>query len=365
MKPDEIAEELISYETVSPVEDQRPLEFIQGLLTKAGIDSQIVDIDGVKNLTAGFGTEKVCFNGHIDVVKPGEGWSSDPFNPVRKNGRIYGRGATDMKSELAAQISAFMDLHSKGFEGASLMVVGDEEKGGLRGTKPLVERKLQEGEEPDFAIVGEPTDMNVQVGMRGIAWIDVILHGDEYHAARPEAGESAVEHLPEVLERLKKLEISRDNGSKLPPPTAEITETRFKASGVYNSAPSEIKIGMDVRYDGSATAEGIMRLIEDDLEEIGCDYEVKIHRHHGKPFELEDENLKRSAKKALKQVTGSEPRLITEGGGSDGRFFAEKGIPFVEIGLNQDNVHKANESCSVSRIRELHKAYVKICRNTS
>jgi len=369
MKVEKIAEELITYQTVSPVNDSEVFEFMKGILEEHGVNAEIKEIDGVYNLVAetGSGGTPVCLNGHVDVVEPEGEWSiTDPFDPVVKNGKLYGRGATDMKGEVAAQLKAFLDIHqdSEFNDRTVLMLVGDEEVGGFNGSKPLVEEYYEKDEGFDYAVVGEPTDLNVQVGTRGVLWLNVILEGEGVHASRAEMAEmNVMRELPEALERIQELELNYQNEGDLPDPSKEVTT--IDSTETYNSVPGQITIGMDIRYLPSQSIEEIVEDIEDELSGLDCGVKVEVEQDHGGAFELEDDMFRSTARNVLEKVIGREPEQITEGGASDGRFFAEKNTPFIELGLNQESVHGENEYCKIDNMRQLREGYYKIVKNLS
>ncbi len=365
MKTEDVAEELMSYETVSPVENPEIFQFLKGVLEQEGITAEIHEIDGVYNLTAKTGDsgKHICLNGHLDVVEPEGQWSiTEPFDPLIEDGKLYGRGATDMKATLAAQVKAFIDLHQDSeFNGQlTLMAAGDEEIGGHRGTKYLVENMYPENEF-DYALVGEATDLDIQVGTRGVLWLNVTLRGEGIHASRAHLAKiNVMEALPDALDRLNELDLSYSNRGSLPEPSSEVT--KVETTKTYNSVPGELEIGMDIRYLPSQSINEIVREVEEALEGIECGYEVEIEQDHGGAFELEDEKFREVTSSVLNAVRGQEPKQITDGGASDGRFFAENGTPFIELGTNQKSVHGENEYCKVENLRKLRKAFYEISK---
>ncbi|MDY6771157.1 MAG: M20/M25/M40 family metallo-hydrolase [Candidatus Nanohaloarchaea archaeon] len=351
----ELAQELMKFDTTSPVTDPDIMEFLERFLQVEGIDTEIRDIDGVKNLvaTTGSGDTSICFNGHLDVVPPESGWEvTEPFEPVVKDGRLYGRGAADMKAAAAAQVMAFTDLHDNpSFEGElTLMLAGDEEQGGFKGTKPMVEDMPSF----DYAVVGEPTDLNIQVGTRGVFWLTVFLEGEPAHAARPEAGTNVLERVPEIIKKLQKLEMEYEPDAKLPDPS--FTVTGVETDMTQNSIPGEALIQVDARYLPSQNPASIVKRVRDLLTDNGVDARVEVIDHGG-AFKLDDDRFQRIATEVLTEVRGEEPRHITEGGASDGRFFAARGTPFIELGVNQEPGHTTDEYCSVESVSQLREAY--------
>lgn len=361
----ELAKRLIAHDTVSPVQDTEALEFLEELLAGHGIGAEIVDIGGVKNLvaTTGTGGPRICLNGHIDVVEPGRGWTvTGPFHPVEEDGRLYGRGAADMKAALAAQIRAFIDLHQDpDFDGmVTLMVVGDEERGGHHGTMQLLERM-----DPfEYAIIGEPTDLDLQVGVRGIFWANVYLRGTSHHAARPGAADNVMHQVPDAIRALEEMELTHDGVGPFPEPTSPMTEV--ETSGPRNSLPGAVRIGMDIRHLPSQDADTIGADIRAALDAVepGLDYELEL-MDMGDPFLLEDDGFRQAALAAIEEATDHRPEEVTVGGSSDGRFFADKGTPFIELGVEQHPGHRVDESCSIEQVRQLRTIYADIARRLS
>ncbi len=359
----ELARELLKFDTVSPVTDPDVMEFLERFLQVEGIEPEVREIGNVKNLIArtGDGGTSVCLNGHLDVVQPGKDWTvTDPFEPVVEDGRLYGRGAADMKAAVAAQVMAFVDLHNNNdFDGeVTLMLVGDEEKGGFNGTKPLV----QEMEPFDYAVIGEPTDLNVQVGTRGVLWVNVFIEGESAHASRPGVADNVMEDVPAVIRELQELEMEHEPDDVLPDPS--FTVTGVETDMTQNSIPAEALVQADVRYLPGQDPAYIVARVEEILEDRGVDARVESVDHGG-AFTLEDERFRETATEVLTDVRGDEPDHITEGGASDGRFFAERGTPFIELGVNQEPGHMADEYCSVESISTLREAYAGIVERLS
>ena len=360
MKVEELAEKLMSYRTVSPVTDPDVFIFIKGILEKRGIEAEVVESNGVYNLVAetGDGDTVICFNGHLDVVEPEGEWEvTEPFEPRVQDGRLYGRGAADMKGAFAAQMKAFMELHQDpDFEGrAVLMAVGDEEVGGFNGTAALLEDYMNETDF-DYAVVGEATDLDIQVGTRGVLWVDVELEGDGIHATRSGLAERNIpDELPEVLERLEELEMSHEEPSILPEPSSEVT--LVETTDTYNSIPGSATIGMDIRYLPGQKPDQIIEDIRNCLDGVKLDFDVSVNTDHGGDFRLEDEEFREISTEVVKKVTGDEPEHITEGGASDGRFFAAHGTPFIELGTVQETVHGEDENCRLNNLKDLLEMY--------
>jgi succinyl-diaminopimelate desuccinylase len=361
----ELTEKLMEFKTVTPVENPAIFEFIQTYLGQHGIESEIHDINGVKNLTAetGDGETEICFNGHVDVVPPGEGWTvSEPFEPREMNGRLYGRGAADMKAGVAALVNAFIDLHEDDeFQGrCTLMIVGDEELGSENGSEPLVAAYMNNGHDFDYAVIGEPTDLNIQVGTRGAAWFNIYLKGEEMHAARAHLAHNVVNDLSDVINALNNLEMDYTNDTLLQDPNSEVTA--IETNKTYNSIPSVIELGMDFRYVPGQSINDLRKEIDRALDQFDVEYDIELEIDHGGAYVLEDDEFKQVSVEEVEKVRGVKPDTITEGGGSDGRFFSEHGTPFIELGVNQEPVHQIDEYCKVENIEKLRVAYRNIAK---
>ena len=354
--PVELAEKLIETETVTPVEDPGLYQRIASLLRSHGIEPEIQEYSDVQNLKASFGSgTSICFNGHLDVVEPeGEWEKTQPFKAFQDTEYIYGRGASDMKGGLAAEIAAFIELKQEGFPGKlTLMIGGDEELGGRHGTAEMVNGY-------DYAVIGEPTDLNVQVGTRGVLWLDVTLYGQGIHASRASQAELKVtEELPDAVDRLENIEFDQSD-DKLPDPGLEVT--KIETTSTYNSVPGKVEIGLDIRYLPGMEEEEIKEKVRESLAGIEASYEVKTRVNHGGAYKLQDEKLRQASLKALESV-GAEPVETTEGGASDGRHFARNGTPFVEIGPEKDTAHSEDERARKESIKKLKKAYKKLARD--
>lgn len=367
MKVEQLAKELMKFETVSPIKDEQIFDFLRGYLENEGINPRLVTNGDVKNLVAETGNpngKRICLNGHLDVVKPEGEWKvTEPFEPIIKDGKLYGRGAADMKAAFAAQIKAFIDLHKEDeFEGhVTLMAVGDEEVGGFNGSKPITEQYYKENKGFDYAIVGEATDLDIQVGTRGVLWLDIYLNGDNIHATRSHLAEkNTIRELPKALSKLENLKMTFKNQGSLPNPTSEVTNV--VTGETYNSIPGNVKIGMDIRYLPSQNVETIIKDVDNALNGLNCDYNIEVNNDHGGAFELEDEEFRKISSKVLKDLRGLKPEQITAGGASDGRFFSAHGTPFIELGVNQENVHSKDENCKVENLEKLRKAYYRISK---
>lgn len=350
----ELAEQLIKTETETPIENEEKFKTITRLLEEHGIEYNIHEFEGVKSLTAtvGSGNPHICFNGHMDVVPAGDNWKkTGAYEPKEIDGKLYGRGSSDMKGGLAAKIVAFLRLHeSDNFNGKlTLMVPGDEEQGGRRGTEQL----LQENDNYDYTLIAEPTDMKLQVGFRGKCHLDVILKGESCHASRPHLAENVLEKkLQEAIEALSNLEWEEDD-TDIPETTSVVTQV--ETYNPQNSVPEKVRIGMDIRFDTAQNRETIKRKVEQAMPDH-LEYEVVID--HVKPCVMvEDKDFTSAVDEATEEVVGKKPVHTTEGGSSDGAHFSRHDIPSLEIGPIQEPIHAPDEYCHIEDLQNLEEIF--------
>jgi succinyl-diaminopimelate desuccinylase len=323
------------------------VELVLDYLKGTEFDYEVVDISGVKNLLLWKGKPKFIMNAHYDVVPPGNGWETDPFTPVIKEDFLYGRGASDDKGPLAVLIEAFKHLNN-----VMLMVVGDEEKGGYRGTGALINRV-----EGKYALVAEPVSNQrfgdaIRKGRRGVLWLEIKIQGKGGHASR-------VKELLNPYHALQEL-INFTNYSF--PKHPEMMETTVAITSVSpgianNVVPSEISVRMDVRYNWATKPENLKKMLRDILSSWG--YEVEVRELlNAEPFLNQDKAYENLVKKVLSKY--GEVELNTKGGSSDARFFSKKGIPVLEIGPTPRNIHAPNEHVSLTELKQMVQAVVEI-----
>jgi succinyl-diaminopimelate desuccinylase len=361
MSLEELTRELIRVETVSPVEDGEKFRVIKKFLSERGLEYEIKTSEGVKSLVArrGQGRPHICLCGHLDVVPVDKGWEkTDPYTPKVEDGKLYGRGASDMKSGLAAQMRIFHELgESEDFEGSlTLMVPGDEELGGWNGATSL----LEEYSDYDLALIAEPTDMKIQKGFRGKIHLNVYLKGEGTHASRPHLVENVLEDLPATIEELSSLKWP-DDSTDLPETTSVIT--KIESGNPQNSIPSRVRIGMDIRNDTATDySEAERRIIE--ALPSGLDFEVQLD--HRKPeVMVEDREILEALIEAYEDVKDRSPVITTEGGSSDGAHFSTHGVPSVEIGPQQGPIHGPDEYCELEDVRDMKEIMKDACMRLS
>ena len=318
----------------------------------------------------GRGAPVFCFAGHTDVVPTGplEEWQTDPFVPTVSDGVLYGRGAADMKSGLAAMITAteeFVRQYPDHRGSIAFLITSDEEGPSVDGTKRVVEVLKARGERIDWCIVGEPSSESeigdtVKIGRRGSLSGRLTVHGIQGHVAYPQLAENPVHTLAPALAELT----SRlwDEGNEHFEPTTFQVSNLNAGTGAPNVIPGELKARFNLRYSPVQTVASLKETVEGILRKHGVKYTLEWYVS-GEPFYTPPGPLSDAVVAAVKEVTGKPPRLSTSGGTSDGRFIAPMGAQVVELGVVNKTIHKVNENVRISEIDALHRMYFNVLRN--
>lgn len=374
--PLEIAKELIRCPSVTP-EDGGALAVLEHYLAPLGFTCERMRFSAegtpdVDNLYARYGTGSphFCFAGHTDVVPVGDeaAWTTDPFAAQVKDGRLYGRGAADMKSAVASFTAAAERLVRDGFQGSiSLLITGDEEGPGVNGTVKMLETLAARGETIDHCLVGEPTSVEklgdmVKVGRRGSinGWLTV--HGTQGHVAYPHLADNPLPRLLEMLRRLD-TQVLDEGTDHFQPSNLEIT-TIDVGNTATNVIPGVARAVVNIRFNDRHTGSGLdswMRKVLDAVtEEMGGRYEFTT-KISGEAFMTEPGDFSALISRAVEKVTGITPELSTTGGTSDARFIRAY-APVIEFGLPNATMHKADENAGVDDITRLADIYEEILR---
>ncbi|MDZ4382653.1 MAG: succinyl-diaminopimelate desuccinylase [Parvibaculum sp.] len=374
--PLEIARELIRCPSVTP-EDAGALAVLEKWLRPLGFtcermrfsDDGTPDID---NLYARFGTgaPHFCFAGHTDVVPVGDeaAWTTDPFGAEVRQGRLYGRGAADMKSAVASFVAAAQRLVAEGFQGSiGLLITGDEEGPSVNGTAKMLERLASRGEKIDHCLVGEPTCVDrlgdmVKVGRRGSinGWLTV--SGTQGHVAYPHLADNPLPRLLEMLRRLD-AQVLDEGTDHFQPSNLEIT-TVDVGNTATNVIPGVARAVVNIRFNDRHTGAGLdlwmRRVLDAVTQEMGGRYEFTT-KISGEAFMTEPGDFSALVAGAIEKVTGIAPELSTTGGTSDARFIRAY-APVIEFGLPNATMHKADENAGVTDIARLADIYEAILR---
>ncbi|MDQ7041946.1 MAG: succinyl-diaminopimelate desuccinylase [Sulfurimonas sp.] len=334
------------------------LEFIEEYLD--GFDAVRVDVKDVKNLfiykkfSEG---EHLCFAGHVDVVPAGSNWDTNPYEAVEKDGFIYGRGAQDMKSGLAAFTQAVKE--TKEFKGTlSLLLTSDEEGEALNGTVKLLEFLENNNLLPDACVVAEPTCSKefgdaIKVGRRGSINGYLTLKGKQGHAAYPEKAINPIHNISKVLGNMAGVDL--DNGDEFFAPSKFVITDIRSGMQVTNVTPNELQMMFNVRNNTKTTQKEVRMFVEEHLE--GLDYELRLTQG-SYPFRTDtNTKLVRYIDSAIESVTGIRPEHSTAGGTSDARFIAPLGVAVIEFGVKNDSIHSVNERTTRHEVEDLCKVF--------
>ncbi len=361
----ELTQQLIARRSVTP-EDGGCQQLVAERLVPLGFRAEPIERSGTTNLWLRRGENRptVVFAGHTDVVPPGprEQWATDPFAPAIRDGVLYGRGASDMKSSIAAfTVAAEEFVRARPSHGGSiaLLLTSDEEGPATDGTIAVVERLTARDEAIDYCIVGEPTSVEhlgdmIKNGRRGSLSGRLLVHGIQGHVAYPHLARNPVHLAAPALADLA-AEIWDQGNAHFPPTTFQISNVRA-GTGALNVIPGTCEIEFNLRFAPVSTAQSLMQRIEDILRRHRLDYEV-TWTVGAQPFLTEPGQLSEALAKAIAETTGRPTQLSTTGGTSDGRFIATICPQVIEFGPTNATIHKVNECIRVADLEPLKDIY--------
>ena len=369
----QLAKELIKFPSITPV-DAGVMKFLEKKLKKLGFKTKIIEFKEknfkpVKNLYAKIGNKEpnFCYAGHLDVVPPGNlnDWVVNPFKPTIKQGHLIGRGANDMKSSIAAFVSAvsiFLNKNHKFNGSISLLITGDEEGDAINGTKKVVDYLKKKKEKISFCLVGEPTNPNklgemIKIGRRGSLTGKLIIDGIQGHVAYPQRANNPSTTIVEILDELKNIKF--DSGTKdFQPTNLEVTRININNSA-DNVIPGSAEATFNIRFNNKHSSSSIKKRINKILKKISKKNKSKFkieYRVSGEAFLTKPNNITFMIQNIIKKITKIKPKLSTTGGTSDARFI-RKISPCLEFGLVGKNMHKVNESVALKDLKNLSKIY--------
>tara|TARA_B100000902_G_scaffold15020_1_gene18130 strand:+ start:818 stop:1975 length:1158 start_codon:yes stop_codon:yes gene_type:complete len=374
-----LAKELISYPSITPI-DAGVMKFLENKLKKLGFKTKIIEFKQkkfkpVKNLYAKLGNSEpnFCYAGHVDVVPPGNinDWTINPFKPSIKNGHLIGRGANDMKSSIAAFVSAVSIYLSKKkkFNGSiSLLITGDEEGDAVNGTKKVVDYLKKKKEKINFCIVGEPTNPNklgemIKIGRRGSLTGKITIKGIQGHVAYPDRANNPSTTIVKILNELKNIKF--DKGTKnFQPTNLEVTNININ-NKVDNVIPQIAEANFNIRFNNKHSSKSIQKKLNKIFKRISKKNKSKYkieYRVSGEAFLTKPNSTTYMIKDIIKKITKINPKLSTTGGTSDARFI-KKISPCLEFGLVGKTMHKIDEAVSLKDLKNLTKIYHNILQN--
>src|SRR6266850_6676068 len=366
-----LAKELIARKSITP-EDGGCQQVIAARLERSGFRNEHMRFGEVSNLWTRRGTRPplVCFAGHTDVVPTGplDEWHSDPFVPTLRDGRLYGRGAADMKSSLAAFVCATeMFLREKPNHSGSIafLLTSDEEGPSVDGTARIVERMKKHGETIDYCVVGEPTSVSelgdmIKNGRRGSLSGRLTVRGVQAHIAYPQLGSNPIHLLAPALAELAAMQWDRGNAHFQP--TSWQCSNIHAGTGAGNVIPGSLTLDFNFRYSTASSEASLKQRLEGVLKKHGVDYALDWLPGGGKPFVTQRGRLVEVVSQAIRSHTGRLPELSTTGGTSDARFIAEICSEVVEFGPVNASIDKLNEHIELAALEKLPRIYLDVLR---
>jgi succinyl-diaminopimelate desuccinylase len=363
----ELTMELIRRKSVTP-DDAGCQELLAARLASAGFAVERMRFGDVDNLWAihrGGEGPVACFAGHTDVVPPGprEKWRSDPFEPAVRDGLLYGRGAADMKSGIAAMTTAAAAFVASrtAYPGAiAFVVTSDEEGPSVDGTRRVVEALRQRGQRIDYCVVAEPSSQErfgdtVRIGRRGSLSGRLSVQGIQGHVAYPDRARNPIHA---VLPALVELAGRRwDEGDAHFPPTSFQVSNLNSGTGATNVIPGELNAQFNLRWSPVQSLDALKQAVAEVLTRHRLEYAIDW-LEASMPYYTAPGRLSGVMAGAVESVASIRPDLSTGGGTSDGRFFGALGAEVVEFGLLNQSIHKVDECCAVADLDRLHRVFV-------
>jgi succinyl-diaminopimelate desuccinylase len=366
-----LAEELIALSSVSP-EDNGCQRRITSVLQPLGFDCEPMPSSDVSNLWARRGSAKplLVFAGHTDVVPTGplDAWTSHPFQPTQRDGKLYGRGAADMKTSVAAMLVAveeFIAEHPDHKGSIGFLITSDEEGPATDGTVFVCEQLKARGEQPDYCVIGEPTSVDrlgdmIKNGRRGTLSGRLTVKGVQGHIAYPHLAKNPIHLVTPALAELVATQWDLGNNYYLP--TSWQISNIHGGTGASNIIPSEVVIDFNFRFSTASTPESLQQRVRAALDRHGVDYELKW-TIGGLPFLTPRGELSTALSAAIRAETGIETELSTSGGTSDGRFIAQICPQVIEFGPPNASIHKIDEHIELVCIDPLKNIYRRTLEN--
>lgn len=371
-----LAEQLISRPSVTP-EDGGCTALINTHLEVLGFQCEVIDLGPdhfrVRNLWAkrsGTSGQTLAFAGHVDVVPTGplQQWSSDPFTPTHRDGKLFGRGASDMKTSLAAMVVATQEFYQECPHpalGIAFLLTSDEEGPALDGTVRICEILHERKETPDYCIVGEPTSVKqtgdmIKNGRRGSLSGKLVVKGIQGHIAYPQLADNPVHRAAPALAELASM--VWDEGNEFFPPTSWQISNVQAGTGATNVIPGEMIIDFNFRFSTESSETRLKKRLTDVLLKHNLKFDIHWTLG-GLPFLTTPGTLVKAVQEAIQTVTGLKTELSTTGGTSDGRFIAQTCPQVIELGPPNATIHKIDEHVALADIEPLKNIYKSVLLN--
>jgi len=366
----ELSSALIARASVTP-DDKGCQQLLAERLEKIGFVIEKLRFGDVDNLWARRGTSAplFAFAGHTDVVPTGPlaDWDSDPFEPTIRDGYLFGRGAADMKSSIAAMLTAcerFVAEHDNHTGSIAFLITSDEEGPSVNGTVKVVEQLEARGEKINWCLVGEPSSQEqtgdtIKNGRRGSLCGVLTIKGQQGHVAYPQLADNPIHRAAPALSELTGIEWDQGNAF-FPPTTFQISNIKA-GTGAENVIPGSIELSFNLRFSTESTADSLKSRVTAILDSHQLDYDIQW-RLSGQPFLTPAGELVDAARKAIQSHVGITTVLSTSGGTSDGRFIAPTGAQVVELGPVNATIHQTNECVNIAELDKLSDIYEEILK---
>ncbi len=366
----ELTKQLISLDSVTP-DDKGCQQLLSDHLEPLGFNTEHLDFGEVQNiwLRRGDKAPLFCFAGHTDVVPTGPeaDWDSHPFEPEIRDGMLYGRGAADMKSGVAAMtiaVERFIKNYPDHNGSIAFLITSDEEGPATNGTVKVIETLETRNEKIDWCLVGEPSSTTtlgdvIKNGRRGSLGCTLTIKGKQGHVAYPHLANNPIHLVVPMLTELTQMQW--DQGNEFFPPTTFQVSNLNSGTGATNVIPGEAKIIFNFRFSTEVTADHLKERVEELIKKHNLDYTLDWNLS-GQPFLTAEGKLVAAAVNAIEKVTGTRTELSTAGGTSDGRFIAPTGAQVLELGPVNATIHQINECVKVSDLELLDKVYYEILK---
>ena len=361
----ELAKALIRRKSITPA-DEGCQQLIIDRLVPLGFKAEVLQFGDVTNLWIRHGSARplVVLAGHTDVVPPGprEKWHSDPFEPTIRDGKLYGRGAADMKTSIAAFVTAaerFVAAHPAHPGSIGLLITSDEEGPSVDGTVRVVEAFKARGEAMDYCIVGEPSSTErfgdtIRNGRRGTLTGRLVVNGVQGHVAYPHRVKNPVHLGAPAIAELARTEW--DRGNEFFPPTSFQVSNIHAGTGAQNVTPGAMQVDFNFRFSTESTPDSLKSRVTQILDRHGLEYDI-AWTLGGKPFLTQRGKLVATLVNAIRKVTGVTPEVNCQGGTSDGRFIIDVCSEVAEFGPVNRSIHKVNEAVALEEIEPLADVY--------